>query len=112
MELLEGWIVPKMPRKPPCDAIISLVLNPRLLPGWFACGQSAITTAGSETEPDIAIVRGAERDYLTRHPEPIDIALVIEVSDTSLARDQSLKARLNASEAIPIYSSARNNVTN
>ncbi|MEO6810157.1 MAG: Uma2 family endonuclease [Isosphaeraceae bacterium] len=107
VELLEGWIVPKMPRKPPHDAIVSLILNrvlaPRLPDGWFARGQSAITTADSEPKPDLAVVRGAERDYLTRHPEPADMALVIEVSDTTLASDRSLKVRLYASAAIPVY---------
>ena len=49
VELLEGYLVPKMPRNPPHDAVISLILNRVLAPclpaGLFARGQSAITTA-------------------------------------------------------------------
>ncbi len=47
VELLEGWIVPKMPRNPAHDALIAWVHNrvlaPRLREGWYCRGQSAIT---------------------------------------------------------------------
>jgi hypothetical protein len=63
LELLEGWIVFKMPRNPLHDAVVSLILNrvlaPRLPEGWFCRGQSAVTTADSEPQPDIAVVRGS-----------------------------------------------------
>jgi Uma2 family endonuclease len=107
VELLDGWIVPKMPRKPIHDAVISWIINrriaPRLANGWFCRGQSAITTAVSEPEPDIAVVRGSELDYTTRHPGPADMALVIEVGDSSLPRDRSLKGRIYAAAAVPVY---------
>jgi Uma2 family endonuclease len=107
VELLEGWIIPKMPRNPPHDAVLSLILNRvlalRLPAGWFARGRSAITTADSEPEPDLAVVRGNERDYLARHPGPADMALVVEVADATLGRDRTLKARLYAAAAIPTY---------
>lgn len=107
VELLEGWIVPKMPRNPPHDGVISLIYNrvvtPRLPAGWFCRGQSAITTSDSEPEPDIAIIRGKEEDYLKRHPRPKDMGLVIEVADTSIRRDRVIKARLYARAGIPVY---------
>ncbi len=107
IELLEGYLVPKMPRNPPHDAVISLILNrvlaPRLPGGLFARGQSAITTAYSEPEPDVAIVRGSERDYFARHPRPADMPLVIEVSDSSLASDRAVKGRIYAAASIPVY---------
>ncbi|HKI16415.1 MAG TPA: Uma2 family endonuclease [Isosphaeraceae bacterium] len=107
VELLEGWIVPKMPRTPTHDAMVSTVmldvLTPRLPEGWFCRGQSAITTADSEPEPDVAVVRGASRDYLARHPGPADMALVVEVSDSSLQRDRTHKGPIYATAAIPVY---------
>ena len=107
VELLEGWIVPKMPRNPVRDALISWVHNrvlaPRLRGGWFCRGQSAIITPDSEPEPDLAVIRGSERDYLSRHPRPADTALAVEVADSSLARDRSIKARLYASAGVPLY---------
>src|SRR5579862_9140639 len=57
VELLEGWIVPKMPRNPPHDATIGLAddaLRIRLPAGWHVRLQSAITTSDSEPEPDLA----------------------------------------------------------
>ena len=107
VELLEGWIVPKMPRNPAHDAMISIimmdVLTPRLPAGWHCRGQSAITTTDSEPEPDIAVVRGPERDYLARHPGPADMALVVEVADSSLERDRTIKVRIYARDSVPVY---------
>ena len=107
VELLEGWIVPKMARNPAHDAMISMimidVLPPRLPKGWFCRGQSAITTTDSEPEPDIAVVRGTPRDYLARHPGPADMVLVIEVAESSLPRDRSHKGRIYAAASVPVY---------
>jgi Putative restriction endonuclease len=107
VELLEGWIVPKMARNPAHDAVVSIVLvdvlSPRILKGWFCRGQSAITTTDSEPEPDVALVRGSACDYLARHPSPTDTALAIEVANSSLSRDRTEKARIYAAGAVPIY---------
>lgn len=107
VELLEGWIALKMPRNPPHDAVLSRLLNrilgPRLPGGWFCRGQSAMSTADSAPEPDVAVVRGDEFDYLNRHPTAADMALVVEVADTTLARDRGLKARIYARAGVPVY---------
>lgn len=105
-ELLEGWIIPKMTRNPPHD--VALVLAQQafgaLVPaGWHLRGQSAVTTAESEPEPDLAVVRGEARDYLDRHPGPGDMALVVEVADSSLGRDRGLKQRIYARARVPSY---------
>jgi Uma2 family endonuclease len=106
VELLEGWLVQKMSRNPPHDAVIALLLSvlfPRVPPGWHSRCQSAITTDVSEPEPDFALVRGAQRDYLTAHPRPRDVGLVVEVADTTLQDDRTLKGALYARVGIPIY---------
>jgi Uma2 family endonuclease len=106
VELLEGLVVPKMGRNPPHETAIDLA-NERLrmlLPkGWRIRIQCAITTADSEPEPDLAFVRGEARDYLTRHPGPSDMALVVEVADATLTRDRVDKARLYARAGIVCY---------
>jgi Uma2 family endonuclease len=105
VELLEGLVVPKMIRKPVHDAVVELVrlAISRVLPtGWCIRGQSAITTADSEPEPDIAVVRGTPRDYLGHHPRPADVALVVEIAETSLDRDRK-KRRIYAQAGIPYY---------
>ncbi len=106
VELLEGWIVPKMPRKPTHDGTIQLVherLHPVLPPGWRIRIQSAITTGDSEPEPDLAVVRGDERSFLLRHPGPADVGAAMEVADTSLTQDRQDKGRIYARARIPLY---------
>jgi hypothetical protein len=106
VELLEGWIIRNMSRNPPHDVVLALILKiiGALVPAnWHWRSQSAITTDVSEPEPDMAIVRGAERDYMQHHPRPRDTGLVIEVSDTTLLSDRQLKGPLYARVGIPIY---------
>ena len=52
--------------------------------------------------PDLAIVRGDWRTYLTRYPEPADTALVVEVSYTSLDEDRAMADIYGAGD-IPVY---------
>jgi hypothetical protein len=55
--------------------------------GWYVDSQEPVTPEGSEPEPDVTAVRGAARDYLSRHPGPEDLALV-EVAEATLGRDR------------------------
>jgi Putative restriction endonuclease len=106
VELLEGWIVPKMPRNTPHDVCLDKsqeALRAILPAGWRLRVQSAITTPDSEPEPDFAIVPGPANRYLANHPLPQDITTLIEVADSSLDRDRNDKGRLYARAAISIY---------
>ncbi len=49
------------------------------------------------------VARGTRRDYLVRHPEPADIALVVKVSDTTYQRDRYEKFPAFARAGIPVY---------
>jgi Uma2 family endonuclease len=71
--------------------------------GYYVDAQEPLTTDESEPEPDVMIVRGQRRDYRDRHPGPRDIAVVIEVSDTTLQRDRTLKKQIYARGGIPVY---------
>ena len=106
VELLEGWLVTKMPKNPPHRLTTQLTREAisALLPaGYYVDAQEPITTDASEPEPDVMIVRGQRRDYRDRHPGPQDIVLVIEVSDTTLQRDRTLKKPIYARGGIPVY---------
>jgi len=106
VELLEGWLVQKMTKNPAHCLALGLVQDAltRLLPrGWHLKIQAPMTTADSEPEPDAAVVRGQRRDYKGRHPRAEDIALVVEVADTSLRRDRGSKKRIYARARIPVY---------
>ncbi|MGE0823141.1 MAG: Uma2 family endonuclease [Candidatus Binatia bacterium] len=106
VELLEGWLVTKMPKNPRHSLVTQLAqaaLARALPPGWHVRGQEPVTTEDSEPEPDIVVARGDLRQYRDRHPHPQDIALIIEVADSSLQRDRMLKQRLYAAAGIPAY---------
>lgn len=55
----------------------------------------------SEPEPDIAVVTGSPRDYLQGHPKTA--VLIVEVADTTLALDRSIKKALYARNGIQDY---------
>ena len=55
----------------------------------------------SEPEPDVAILRFREDDYMGRLAGPADVLLVIEVSDTTLAYDRNVKVSQYAEANIP-----------
>jgi len=106
VELLEGWLVFKMPKNPAHRATTRLVrtaLDNVLPVGWYTDSQEPITLLDSEPEPDVVVVRGDTRQYLDRHPAPPDLALVIEVADTTLQRDRTSKKRAYARAGIPVY---------
>jgi Uma2 family endonuclease len=55
----------------------------------------------SEPEPDVAVVPGALEDYVDKHPT--EALLVVEVADSSLAKDRAQKRLLYARHGIPEY---------
>jgi Uma2 family endonuclease len=57
----------------------------------------------SEPEPDFAIVQNRDDNYLSGHPQPADVLLVMEVSDSSLDYDQDVKIPLYAQAGISDY---------
>jgi Uma2 family endonuclease len=57
----------------------------------------------SEPEPDFAILKNRDDNYLLAHPESADILLVIEVSDSSLDYDRDVKMPLYAEAGISDY---------
>ncbi len=106
VELLEGWLVTKMPKNPPQSITTQLIREAiaQLLPaGWYVDDQEPITTDLSEPEPDVVVVRGQRRQYLDRHPGGQDVAVVVEVSDATLQRDRTTKKRIYARAGIAVY---------
>lgn len=57
----------------------------------------------SEPEPDICILRFRPDFYSEAHPIGSDILLVIEVADSSLEHDRTVKAAAYAAAGIPEY---------
>lgn len=79
-------------------------LLPQLLPvGYFVEDQEPVTTEDSEPEPDMMVIRGKRRDYPAEPPKPENVALIIEVANSTLHRDRTVKKRLYAAAEIPVY---------
>ncbi|MBX9679328.1 MAG: Uma2 family endonuclease [Gemmataceae bacterium] len=106
VELLEGVLVKKMTHNPPHEYVILKLddLLSEVLPkGWRRKSQSPITLDSSEPEPDLCIFRGDLQAFRNRHPIPSEIGLVIEVADTSVARDRNVKTRIYGRAGIVAY---------
>lgn len=106
VELLENYVVLKMPRNPPHDGTIQRIqkrLVRHLPTGWDLRTQGSLELSDSQPEPDFAVVREEPNDYTTRHPAAADTSLLIEVADSSLLRDQRDKTRIYARAGIPVY---------
>jgi Uma2 family endonuclease len=106
VELLDGWIVPKMVHNPRHDAALALAdaaIRRRLAHGWLLRIQCPITTPDSEPEPDVAVTHGDARTYVARHPGPGDVALLVEVADSSLLHDRDFKGPLYARAGVGAY---------
>ncbi len=55
----------------------------------------------TEPQPDITLLKKRDDRYALAHPKPSDVLLVIEVADTSIEYDRSVKLPLYARAEIP-----------
>ena len=106
VELLEGVLVQKMAIRPPHTGTVRRCqrwIEPRLPDGWrYRLGQPIILSDGMP-EPDGVVARGTSDDDDVFHPPAADVCLVIEVADSTLARDRTIKLRSYARAGIPVY---------
>jgi Uma2 family endonuclease len=107
VELIYGEISPMNPINPPHDdAVEELndwsfeVLPPKTV-RVRVLGAFGIPILDSVPQPDVAWLRWNR--YVRQRPTPEDVLLVIEVADSSLAKDRGLKARLHAEAGIADY---------
>lgn len=105
LELIEGWVVKQMAKGPGHEYTVGQgeeLLRNRLSAGWHVRNQAPITLARSEPEPDLAIARGDRAAYRQQHPRASDVALVVEVADTSLDTDR-LKGKTYGAAGVSQY---------
>ena len=105
LELIEGWVVQQMAKGPGHEYAVGQgeeLLRALVPAGWHVRNQAPITLTGSEPEPDLAIVRGDRGAYRRRHPAASEVALVVEVSDTSLDTDR-IKGKTYGAAGIAEY---------
>ena len=107
VHLINGYLVQKMTHKPPhaiADELCGEALRLILPTGWSLRSGKPVRIPGlaSEPEPDRCVVRGGIRDYVGRHPNPPEVALIVEVSKSSLAQDRNM-AGVYGRARIPFY---------
>ena len=119
VELLDGQIVYRFVEGPvtegtdanpkPKHVVTNLLaynLFAQAVEGFDACvlmGGPTRLREGRLPLPDVMIARGDLRDYTDRHPEPADVILCVEVSDTTLNKDTGRKLREYASAGLSTY---------
>ncbi len=67
------------------------------------CQSPIVMPTDSEPEPDFTIVQNREDEYLSSHPSPAEVLLVIEIADSSLSYDREVKLPMYAESGIPDY---------
>lgn len=107
VELLNGEIIEMSPQRPPHTTATKRAYDyfkPLLSGKADVRSQSPIILSSlSEPEPDIAVVAIDELEYSLSHPKPNDIFLLIEVADSTLARDLGEKAKAYSKANIQEY---------
>jgi Uma2 family endonuclease len=109
LELIEGDLITRMPKKPPHMIVVVLLHEwlMRLFGPRFVTSEATIDVAPEDNptswpEPDVIVLN---RDFtrLLTYSQPADLELVVEVSDTTLRFDLTVKAGLYARAAIREY---------
>jgi Uma2 family endonuclease len=105
VELLDGLLVAREPQRGRHATVVGLVraaLDKAFGRAYHIREEKPIALdERSEPEPDIVVVPGALRDYLSAHPS--QAVLVVEVADSSLALDRLRKGGLYARAGIADY---------
>ena len=107
IELINGEIVEMSPIGSKHARVVKLLnhfLNKLLADRCIISIQDPIIVNDhSAPEPDVAILKYKPDFYALEHPQAEDVLLLIEVADTSLEYDRSVKLPLYAQSGIPEY---------
>ena len=105
--LWKGRLAERMPPNPPhSDAVkASYDFLGRVLPPGFDVDRErpmSLTLHPSVPQPDIAVIRGRFKDFAPQFFPATVVAFIVEVSDTTLAKDRK-PVFTYAAEGIPVY---------
>ncbi len=107
VELIRGEIIQMAAKGTPHTTCCSNLLEElaALVAGRakLRCQDPIVLPSNSEPEPDFVIARKRADNYLSAHPNPSDILLVIEIADSTLKYDQEVKVPLYAEAGISDY---------
>jgi Uma2 family endonuclease len=81
---------------------LNRLFNLRAKGRWIVSTQNPVgLDRYSEPQPDLLLLKPAPDDYVSHHPSPDDIFLLIEVADSSLEFDRNKKLPVYARVGIP-----------
>ncbi len=107
LELLDGRLVEQMTKYPPHNFSarqLGLLLKSLVPAPWLISEEKSLALGRFwRPEPDLAVIRGPNDRYRASDPKADDVALLIEVADSSYSTDRGEKWRAYASARIPIY---------
>src|SRR6202521_114010 len=107
IELIDGEMINTAPIGPQHAALTARLTKLLVL----AVGDTAIVAPGgpvnlgefSEPQPDLLLLRPRGDYYAGKIPEAVDVLLLIEISDSTLAFDESTKRTLYARHGVAEY---------
>ena len=107
VELIRGEIIQMSPKRTPhsvCNSLLWRTLYDLIgNQAEIRVQEPIFIDSNSEPEPDVVIAVKQDDNYLSSHPTPQDILLVIEISDSTLKYDQETKLSLYAEAGINNY---------
>ena len=107
VELLGGILVQKMTKDPAHNfsvGEVSTLPSALLTPRWVVRNEKSIDLARRwQPEPDAIVLVGPSRRYEAAYATPADVALLVEVADSSYARDRGIKWRKYAEAGMSTY---------
>jgi Uma2 family endonuclease len=106
LHLINGLLVAKMTQGDihcTADDLSRVALSAVIPAGWYVRPDKPVRIPEyNEPEPDQAVVRGTIRDYSDHHPGPSDVAMIVEIANSSLTEDRKM-ASIYGAAGIPIY---------
>jgi len=104
VELIDGAIHDMSPIGPLHSGVVNRLtrfFNLRAKGRWIVSAQNPVRLDKySEPQPDVVLLKPAPDDYVSHHPVPDDVYLLIEVSDSTLDFDRGKKLQIYARAGI------------
>jgi len=105
VELLDGQIIDMSPIGPFHGGVVTYLIeifSTTRQGRWITAAQNPVRLDDhSEPQPDLVLLKPSPDFYRKRHPQPEDVFLLVEVSDTTLLTDREEKLPAYGRAGVP-----------